>query len=160
MIKERSQTPLTAISLCVHREEAGAERGSDFPGTTLQDFWQVWAKNHAHPRVVSLLQHGYRVDFKILAKLSKIPLILSECHNKDKDGALHEAVQAMLLKKAITHVRKPTTLGYHSRLFLVPKSMKRWRSVIDLCMLNNHLHVPTFKMETAECIRKSIRKGE
>ena len=30
----------------------------------------------------------------------------------------------------------------------------------DLSMLNNHLHVPTFKMETAESIRKSIRKGE
>ena len=27
-------------------------------------------------------------------------------------------------------------------------------------MLNNLLHVPTFKMETAESIRKSIRKGE
>ena len=78
-------------------------------------------KIHAHPRVVSLLQHGYRLDFKILPKLSKIPLILSEYHNKYKDGALHEAVQAMLSKKAITHVRKPTTLGYYSRLFLVPK---------------------------------------
>ena len=66
----------------------------------------------------------------------------------------------MLLEKAITHVRKPTTLGYYSRLFLVPKPMKRWRPVIDLSMLNNHLHVPTFKMETAESIRKSIRKGE
>ena len=65
----------------------------------------------------------------------------------------------MLLKNAITHVRKPTTLGYYSRLFLVPKPMKRWRPVIDLSMLNNHLHVPTFKME-AESIRKSIRKGE
>ena len=144
----------------MHREEAEAERGSDFPGTRLQDFWQVWAKNHAHPRVVSLLQHGYRLDFKILPILSKIPLILSEYHNKNKDGALHEAVQAMLLKKAITHVRKPTTLGYYSRLFLVPKPMKQWRPVIDLSMLNNHLHVPTFKMETAESFRKWIRKGE
>ena len=126
----------------------------------MQDFWQVWAKNQAHPRVVSLLQHGYRLDFKILPKLSKIPLILSKYHNKNKDGALHEAVQAMLAKKAITHVRKPSTLGYYSRLFLVPKPMKRWRPVIDLSMLNNHLHVPTFKMETAESIRKSIRQGE
>ena len=66
----------------------------------------------------------------------------------------------MLAKKAITHVRKPTTLGYYSRLFLVPKPMKRWRTVIDLSMLNHHLHVPTFKMETAESIRKTIRKGE
>ena len=32
--------------------------------------------------------------------------------------------------------------------------------MIDLSMLNNHLHVPTFKMETAESIRKSIRQGE
>ena len=139
------------ISLRAHREEAGAERGSDCPGTRLQDFWQVWAKNHAHPRVVSLLQHGYCLDFKILPKLSKIPLILSEYHSKNKDGALHEAVQAMLTKKA-THVRKPT-MGYYSRLFLVPKPMKRWRPVIDLNMLNNHLHVPTFKMETVESIR-------
>ena len=66
----------------------------------------------------------------------------------------------MLAKKAITQVRKPSTLGYNSRLFLVPKPMKRWRPVIDLSMLNNHLHVPTFKMETVESIRKSIRQGE
>ena len=65
----------------------------------------------------------------------------------------------MLAKKAITHVRKPSTLGYYSRLFLIPKPMKRWRLVIDLSMLNNHLHVPTFKMETAESIRKVDSKG-
>ena len=45
-------------------------------------------------------------------------------------------------------------------LFLVPKPLKRWRPVIDLSILNSHLHVPTFKMETAESIRKSIRQGE
>ena len=160
MTNECSKTQPITTSLRAHREEAEAERGSDFPGTRLQDFWQVWAKNQAHPRVVSLLQHGYRLDFKILPKLSKIPLILSKYHNKNKDGALHGAVQAMLTKKAITHVRKPTTLGYYSSLFLVHKPMKRWRPVIDLSMLNNHLHVPTFKMETAESIRKSIRQGE
>ena len=136
------------------------ERGNDFPGARLRTFWQVWSKNHAHPRVVSLLQHGYRLDFKFLPKLSKIPLILSEYHNKNKDGALQEAVQAMLTKKAIVPVKTLTTLGYYSRLFLVPKPMNRWRPVIDLSMLNLHLHVPTFKMETAESIRKSIRKGE
>ena len=66
----------------------------------------------------------------------------------------------MLTKKAITRVKKPTTRGYYGRLILVPKPMKRWRPVIDLSMLNNHLYVPTFKMETAEFIRKSIQKGE
>ena len=148
------------ISLHAHREVAEEERGSDWPGARLQDFGQVWSKIQAHPRVVSLLQHGYHLNFKILPKLSKIPLILSEYHNKNKDGALHEAVQAMLTKKAIVHVRKPTTLGYYSRLFLVPKPLKRWRPVIDLSILNNHLHVPTFKMKRAKSIRKSIRQGE
>ena len=131
-----------------------------FQGQNYRIIGRYGKKNHAHPRVVSLLQHGYRLDFKILPKLSKIPLILSEYYNKNKDGVLHKAVQAMLTKKAITHVRKPTTLGYYSRLFLVPKPMKRWRPVIDRSMLNNHLYVPTFKMETAESIRKLIRKGE
>ena len=32
--------------------------------------------------------------------------------------------------------------------------------MIDLSILNSHLHVPTFKMETAESIRKLIRQGE
>ena len=32
--------------------------------------------------------------------------------------------------------------------------------MIDLSILNRHLHVPTFKMETVESIRKSIRQGE
>ena len=91
---------------------------------------------------------------------SKIPLTLIKYHNKNKDGTLHEAVQAMLTKKAIIHVRKPTTLGYYSRLFLVPKPLKRWSPVIDLSILNTHLHVPTFKMETAESIRKPIQQGE
>ena len=160
--RDKRTQPKTSYNHFSTRASRGGRGGkrSDFPGTRLQDFWQVWAKNHAHPRVVSLLQHGYRLDFKILPKLSKIPHILSKYHNKNKYGALHEAVQAMLAKKAITHVRNPTTLGYYSRLFLVPKPMKRWRPVIDLSMLNNHLHVLTFKMETAESIRKSIRKGE
>ena len=42
----------------------------------------------------------------------------------------------------------------YSRLFLVPKPLKRWRPVINLSILNSHLNAPTFKMETAESIRK------
>ena len=63
MTNECSQTTLMEITLRTHCEVAGEERGNDFPGPRLQDFWQVWSKNHAHPRVVTLLQHGYRLDF-------------------------------------------------------------------------------------------------
>ena len=63
-------------------------------------------------------------------------------------------------KGAIYHLKVFTTLGFCSRLFLVPKPGKKWRPVINLSVLNSFLHVPTFKMETAEIIRNSLTKGE
>ena len=65
---------------------------------------------------------------------------------------LIKAVYQMIVKRAITPVQKVTSLGFYSRLFLVPKPGKRWRPVIDL--------IPTFKMETAENIRDSLQEGE
>ena len=73
---------------------------------------------------------------------------------------LLDFVQEMLQKVAIIPVRMSATLGFYSRLFLVPKPGKKWRPVIDLSVLNMHLSVPTFNMETAEVIRNSICKGE
>ena len=52
------------------------------------------------------------------------------------------------------------SLGFYSRLFLVPKPHQRWRPVIDLSRLNTFLHVEKFKMETAESIRTSLIPGE
>ena len=37
--------------------------------------------------------------FRYSSQFSKIPLILREFHNKNKHGALREAVQAMLIKR-------------------------------------------------------------
>ena len=52
------------------------------------------------------------------------------------------------------------SLGFYSRLFLVPKPGNCWRSVIDLSSLNKCLAIPKFKMETPESIRAFLRKGE
>ena len=52
------------------------------------------------------------------------------------------------------------SLGFYSRLFLVPKPHQRWRPVIDLSRLNTFLHVKKFKMETPESIRTSLIPGE
>ena len=66
----------------------------------------------------------------------------------------------MLNNKAVVPVRMCKTLGFYSRLFLVPKPGKKWRPVIHLIVLNKHLLVPTFKMETAEVTQNAICKGE
>ena len=48
------------------------------------------------------------------------------------------------------------SLGFYSRLFLVPKPHQRWRPVIDLSRLNIFLLVQWFKMEIPESIRASL----
>ena len=57
-------------------------------------------------------------------------------------------------------VHTPESLGFYSRLFLVPKPGNCWRPVIDLSSLNKFLAIPKFKMETPESSRASLRKGE
>ena len=48
------------------------------------------------------------------------------------------------------------SLGFYSRLFLVPKPHRRCRPVIDLSRLNTFLLVERFKMETPESIRACL----
>ena len=53
-----------------------------------------------------------------------------------------------------------TSLGFYSRLFLVPKKTGDLRPVIDLSTLNRHMVVPRFKMETQGSVRSAIRSQE
>ena len=140
--------------------EVSHPTGNDCLGSRLQQYAKVWHNLHVHPRVVGLLNEGYLLPFKIRPKLSKIPLILSHYRNAHKEKILTDTVQDLLQKGAITKVLDPITPGFYSRVFLVPKPNQKWRPVIDLSLLNHHLIVTKFKMETAEIIRKSLKKGE
>ena len=62
--------------------------------------------------------------------------------------------------QVFTMIDNVKSLGFYSRLFLVPKPHQRWRPVIDLSRLNTFLHVEKFKMETPESIRTSLVPGE
>ena len=70
------------------------------------------------------------------------------------------SIQDLLHKGAIEVVHTQNSIGFYSRLFLVPKPGNRWRPVIDLSSLNKFLVISKFKMETPELIRASLRKGE
>ena len=54
-------------------------------------------------------------------------------------------------------VSNETSLGFDSRLFLVPKKTGDLRPVIDLATLNWHMVVPHFKMETQGSVKAAIR---
>ena len=65
---------------------------------------------------------------------------------KKGDDSCQETLHSGILQKTISGTQTHETMETSDRF--------------HLSMLNNHLHVPTFKMETAESIRKSIQKGE
>ena len=73
---------------------------------------------------------------------------------------LQQAVDALLMKGAIERVTNVKSLGFYSRLFLVPKKTGDLRPVIDLSTLNRHMVVPHFKMETQGSVRSAIRSQE
>ena len=127
-----------------------------FPGARLEGYWKEWENFKVHPRVVLVLKQGYCLPFKEKPPLTRFPTIKSSYTSPVKQEALLEAVQ----KRAVVPVQNKNSLGFYSRFFLVPKPENKWRPVIDLSVVNTYLHIPTFKMETAEVIWASLQVGE
>ena len=63
-------------------------------------------------------------------------------------------------KGAVQLVLKIYSLGFYSRLFLVPKKTGELRPLIDLSTLNRPLVVLHFRMETAGSVWSSIQRNE
>ena len=129
-------------------------------GGRLRSFRRDWQTNKCSPNVLNIITNGYVLPFLSKPNLVRFPLILSEYKAHQKDRALATCIQSLLSKNAIERVENVKSLGFYSRLFLVPKPHQRWRPVIDLSRLNTFLHVEKFKMETPESIRTSLIPGE
>ena len=123
-------------------------------------FRRDWQTNKCSPNVLNIITNGYVLPFLSKPNLVRFPLILSEYKAHQKDQALASCIQSLLSKNAIERVENVKSLGFYSRLFLVPKPHQRWRPVIDLSRLNTFLHIEKFKMETPESIRTSLIPGE
>ena len=129
-------------------------------GGRLRSFRRDWLTNKCSQNVLNIITNGYVLPFRSKPNLIRFPLILSEYKAQQKDQALATCIQSLLSKNAIERVDNVKSLGFYSRLFLVPKPHQRWRPVIDLSRLNTFLHVEKFKMETPESIRTSLIPGE
>ena len=129
-------------------------------GGCLRSFRRDWLTNKCSQNVLNIITNGYVLPFRSKPNLIRFPLILSEYKAQQKDQALATCIQSLLSKNAIERVENVKSLGFYSRLFLVPKPHQRWSPVIDLSRLNTFLHVEKFKMETPESIRTSLIPGE
>ena len=83
-----------------------------------------------------------------------------ELHSNSKPSDFLDAVKKLLDSRAIDEVKDTSSLGYYSRLFLVPKPDGSFRSIIDLKKLNLFLDIPSFKMETLFSIITALQPQE
>ena len=114
-------------------------------GGRLRSFRRDWQTNKCSSNVLNIITNGYVLPFLSKPNLVRFPLILSEYKTLQKDQALADCIQSLLSKNAIERVENVKSLGFYSRLFLVPKLHQRWRPVIDLSRLNTFLHVEKSK---------------
>ena len=110
--------------------------------------------------MLNIITNGYVLPFISKPILVRAPLIRSGYKALQKEQAVASCIQSLLSKKSIERVENVKSLGFYSRLFLVPKPHQRWRPVIDLSWLITVLLVERFKMETPESIRAFLIPGE
>ena len=125
-------------------------------GGHLHSFRRDWLANKCSDNVLNIITNGYILPFISKPNLVRAPLIRSGYKALQKEQALPSCIQSLLSKNAIERVDNVKSLGFYSRLFLVPKPHQRWRPVIDLSRLNTFLFIERFKMETSENIRASL----
>ena len=126
-------------------------------GARLADFAPHWQSLLGNCRATGIVEDGVGITFQQRPQLTH-QCISFRTWNSRQD--LQQAVDALLLKGAIERVTNVTSLGYYSRLFLVPKKTGDLRTVIDLSTLNRHMVVPHFKTETQGSVRSAIRSQE
>ena len=126
-------------------------------GARLADFAPHWRSLLGNCRATGIIEDGVGIAFQQRPQLTH-QSISFRTRNSQQD--LQQAVDALLMKGAIERVTNVKSLGFYSRLFLVPKKTGDLRPVIDLSTLNRHMVVPHFKMETQGSVRSAIRSQE
>ena len=115
-------------------------------------FVEQWEELTDNKWVLSIVRYRFKIPFKSVPPLLVFPINLSH----SSSPLLREEIAELLKKWAVERVQNPGTLGFYSRLFLVPKKNGKLRPVIDLSLLNHYIHKQHFKMETVKSVSQSI----
>ena len=105
-------------------------------GARLADFAPHWRSLLGNCRATGIVEDGVGIAFQQQPQLTH-QSISFRTRNSRQD--LQQAVDALLMKGAIERVTNVKSLGFYSRLFLVPKKTGDLRPVIDLSTLNRHM---------------------
>ena len=112
------------------------------------------------PWVVEVLREGYRIPFLRPPPLSTEPIPMPSYAPTSIKGAALEEVTLALIAKGAVELAPLLSPGFYSRLFVVWKTSRSWRPVIDLSLLNRFVDVSYFRMETIQSVLLSVRQGD
>ena len=125
-------------------------------GGCLARHLSAWEDLGAEDWILRVLRKGYRIPFHSLPPLARVPLhFTSYSTDSERGKALQGEVTALLHKCAVEYA--PSTPGFYSRLFVVPKATRGFRPVIDLSFLNRHVITTKFRMETVRTVLAAVR---
>lgn len=159
-VNPRSLPPRTLLTAPVGEESFQVPLPTVPVGGRLNKFLHQWEKITTDSLVLSIIRGGLTLQFKDRPPLSNTPVVLNQTSDPLKSELLSVEVETLLEKAAIEEISSSNlSPGFYSRLFLVPKKTGGMRPVIDLSILNTHLIIPHFKMETNRSIRASILPG-
>lgn len=141
---------------------SGSDACSDPPvGGRLRHFLSRDSWEPVLGRFLSTLSRGLRLEFHTPPlPLTREPIQFTLPPSLAKRLAFVDQIQVLLDKTIIEPVHNPSSLGFYSVLFLVPKGSGGSRLVIALSHLNRFLEISSFSMETAEFIRGALGKGD
>ena len=120
---------------------------------------RAWEDIGAEQWVLEVLRQGYQIPFHTSPPLSRVPLPFPSYPATSERGlALRAEVLALVEKGAVEAA--PSTPGFYSRIFLVPKASGGFRPVIDLSTLNSYITTSRFRMETPQSVLAAVRQGD
>ncbi|EIE84222.1 hypothetical protein RO3G_08932 [Rhizopus delemar RA 99-880] len=88
---------------------------------------------------------------------SSTSLTTSTYNSVQQQNQLLDHEVSLLLKKGAMEEVPPTTPGFYSSMFVIPKKNGGSRPVFNLKKLNNYIQAPHFKMETLQEVTKQIK---
>lgn len=111
--------------------------------------------NNGHV-VLNTVRLGFVPEF-----LSKTLSFFIRCpvsKGTSKGGLMETAIHHLLAIQPVPQDQKGQ--GFYSILFMVPKSLRGWRAILDPKYLNRPIIYKRFKMQSLQTILESIREGD
>ena len=114
------------------------------------------AKDYKRPGYHSYIVRGYQIDFHTKPWQKHIPKTST---TGESITLMQQEIDKRVQKRAIAPVQ-PTSVGFYSRLFFVPKKRGSFRPVIDLSHLNKFITKEHFQKENLMCLKHLLNPND